>query len=534
MPVSSAAFHMPRRVLALAAPAILVVIAVSAPGARAAWTAPMTVSTPHDAIGGIQAAAGPGGDLLAWQYDELLPAAGELFAPPGAAYATAGAGGGAFGPQRSRPAAYATSSLVSLGSGLSGGRVAQLILRRTSVGTTEPQVALGSVNGVFAAPIRINASVWAARASLAGNSRGELLLAWITSLASGQRQVWVSARQAGGHFGKPQLISGSADAQQVTAAIGGPVHRTEGGAFAADMVVAFPSRNGRLLASVRGHGQTWGPVQAVGAAAVGNANDIAINIARNGRIVLAWYHQQLSEGGPLGPGLTHIAVRPAGAHRFTPAQTLERDSNASLVSSPVLLSDDGRGLLVAFIAQPGAPVQGVAPSVVKVAYGHGNRFAPPQTISTAGQQVSGLAGAEGPRGDIVAWSGGPNPPLSALGAGPALYAAVSDPLVNRLGPVQRVSPDERAELVTPSTPRPATAGSSRGAAILSISRPRAPGRRSCASRSAPAPVSSPGAASWHEHYLSVRAAARRFQASPPARARSARSRPAARRRLPPR
>jgi len=428
---------------------VLAALGFCAPAARGAWTAPATVSSAHDAIGRIQIASGPAGDLLAWQYNELLPPAREVFGPAGAAEVVAGASG-QFGPEVVLPASYATGSLVGLGSGLSGGPVARLILRRTGVNTAEPQVALGSVDGIFAAPVKIRASVWVSHASLAGNLSGELLLAWITSLPSGRRQVWVSARPAGGRFTKPQLISSSADAQQVRAAIGAPAHRAGRSGFAADMVVAFPSKRGRMLASVRLHGGGWGPVQDVGAAAVGNNNGIALNIARSGRVVLAWQHQQLSEGGPLGPGVTQVAVVPAGAHSFMRAQTLERDPNASLAGSPALASDDGRGLLLAFIAQPGVPVQGFTPSVVRVAYGHGNRFSAPQTISPSGQQVSGLAAAEGPNGDIVTWSGGPNSPFSALAPAPAIYAAISGPLAVNLGRAQQVTPNEQAELAAPA------------------------------------------------------------------------------------
>jgi len=65
------------------------------------------------------------------------------------------------------------------------------------------------------------------------------------------------------------------------------------------------------------------------------------------------------------------------------------------------------------------------------------------------KQVSDLASAEGPRGEIVTWSGGPNSPFSALGPAPAIYAAVSEPTAVRLGPVQQVSPNEQAELAAP-------------------------------------------------------------------------------------
>lgn len=413
-----------------------------AQASSAAWSPPVTVSAAHDAIEPIVLASGPAADMAYWHFNELVPPAREVFGRTGAGYATAPAGAG-FGPELRLAASYGTGTLVNLG----GGRVAQLILHRTGVNTVEPQVALGAVGGAFGKPMRTHAS--GASASLAGNSRGELVVAWIETVRSGRRQVWASARPAGRGFGRPQLLSSAADAQQVTAAIGGPVHRTDVPGFAADMLVAFAGRHGRMLVHVRYHGHGWGGAQYVGRAAAGNATQVAANIARSGRVVLAWTHQQLSEGGPLGPGYTTVAVRPAGARSFLAAQTLERDPNASIVSRPLLVSDAGRGLALAFIAQPGAPVAGSTPTALRVSYSEGNRFGAPHTLSPPGQQVSSVAGAEGPASDIITWSGGPNSPFSALGPEPAIYAATGGATTGRLGAPQQVSPPEQAEVPVP-------------------------------------------------------------------------------------
>lgn len=430
--------------------ALICGVAAGAPGsARAAWSAPVTVSAPHDAIGSVHLAEGLEGYLLSWQSNELEMPARDVFGPALASYATAPVDG-VFGPERPLPASFTTGPLVNLGSGLSGGLLGQLVFRRTGIDTSEPEVALGRIDGSFSKPLRIHASVWNMRASLVGNERGELLLAWIASPRSGLRQVWASTRFPGGQFGAPQLISGSADAQQVSAVMGGAVHSTARPVFAADMAVAFPSRRGRMLVAVRLHGEGWGPVQDVGPAAVGSLNESVMAIGRNSRVAIAWFHQQLSEGGPLGPGVMQVAVRGPNARRFLPAQTLERDPNASLAIPPVLVWNYGRGLVLAFVAQPGRPVLGFAPSMVRVSYSRGNRFGPAQTISPAGQQVGGLAAAEGTRGEIVAWSAGPNPPGSALSPRPAIYAAVNDLATARLGAVRQVTPAEGAELPSPA------------------------------------------------------------------------------------
>lgn len=431
--------HLRRPLAALALAAGLAAPASAA--AAAGWSTPTTVSGAHDAFGGLQLASGPSGDLLAWSYNDLLPPTRTTFGQAGVSEALASPTG-PFGAERRLPARYAGGSLVDLGEG----HLARLVLRRTGLNTARPEVLLGTVGGRLGSPLRVSASVWVGRARLAGNSRGELLLAWISSPRSGRRQVWASVRPAGGRFGKPRLLSADANGLSVTAAIGSPSHRTDRGGFASDMAVVFDSKRGRMLARLRFHGSSWDAVQSIGPAAVGTANVVAPPyIGRDGRVVIAWYHQQLSEGGPLGPGLTQVAVRPAGAHRFAPAQTLARDATGSIGGETFLAGNDGHGPMLAFLAPVGGSASSPANSVVRVSYSHGNRFGPARTVSAQGLWASGLAGAEGPRGPIVTWVGGPNPPFSALSPGAAVYAALTDPATQRLGPPEQVSPSERAQ-----------------------------------------------------------------------------------------
>jgi hypothetical protein len=421
--------------------AVAVVMAMSAPAAQGEWSPPVTISAPHDQIGGLQLASGPFGDLLAWRYWDLIKAKG-IFGTPGARYAIASSSG-SLGPERPLPNSYATGALVSLGEG----HVAQLTFIRSGLNTSTPQVTLGEVNGRFGGPQRIRASVWVGRASVAGNSRGELLLAWISSPRSGHRQVWVSTRPAGGRFGAPQLLSARANGLSVTAAVGPPAHRTDVGGFASDMVVVFDSKQGRMLVRVRPHLRSWGPLQDIGAAAVGTENEVATPyIGRDGRVTVAWYHEQLSEGGPLGPGYTQVAVLAPGAHRFGAAQTLERDPPAAIGGEPVVVSSDGRSRIVAFLAHPAAPASGVAPGVVKVAYGRGTRFGAPQRISPPGQNASDLAAAEGPAGEILTWIR-QDPPSYSDGT---VYASFVNPVKNTVGAPQQVSPSEHVGIAVPT------------------------------------------------------------------------------------
>jgi hypothetical protein len=400
----------------------------------------MTVSAPHDVVADLQAASGPTADLLTWSYYDLAPPARQIFGAPGVRYVVAPSGG-LFGPERRLPASYASAPMVNLG----GGHVAQLIFVRTGINTSRPEVALGNVYGSFGAPQRIpGASVEAGQARLVGNARGELLLTWISADAHGfHRVVWASMRAPGGYFGSPQIVSYSSEAEHVTAAIG-----PQG-----DMLVAFPNKWGRMLARVRRHGQCWGPLQNVGPAAGGNENDVTPFVASHGRMILAWYETQLSEGGEQAPGFIRVAVQLAGESRFRPQQVLERDSiglagaviGASL--APVVITVGGHAPIVIFVSrgrtQPStSPLE--TPAVVKVAYPRGLGFSEPQAISPADRQAGDVAAAAGPHGGaVITWVGG-SYETGIVSASWLLFAT------GVFGPPEQVSPSEHVKIAVPT------------------------------------------------------------------------------------
>jgi hypothetical protein len=422
-------------------------LGVVAPAASAAagWSPAVTVSAPHDAISNLGLASGASGDMVSWRFYDLAAPSHQLFGPPGASYAVAPVFG-PFGAPRRLPASYASGALVALG----GGGVAQLILRRTGVNTARPSVAIGDVSGHFRSPLPVAGTVWVGRASLAGNRNGELLLAWISSPRAGHRQVWGSVRLPGRGFASPQLICSSANGLAVTASVGPPSHGSAGGRAISDMVVAFDSKRGRMLVRVRGHGRGWGAVADVGPAAVGNANEVATPyVGRDGRIVVAWYHRQLSEGGEMGPSYTQIAVRPPNRGRFLPAQTLAKSQNGPLSGDVALVGGEGHPPLVAFLATASSSEPTPARSVVKVSSSHRDRFSAARTVSPPGQWATGVAAATGPGGPLVTWLGGPNPPSSALSPGAAVYAALGAPASNRLGAAVEVSPAEHVQSAVP-------------------------------------------------------------------------------------
>jgi len=440
-----------RALVAVALALVIGVLALDAvtptPSLAAGWSPAATVSAPHDAIGNLGLASGASADMVFWQFYDLAPPARQIFGPPGASYAVAPVFG-PFGAQRPLPASYASGPLVALG----GGGVAQLILRRTGVNTARLSVAIGDVSGRFGSPLPVAGTVWVGRASLAGNRNGELLLAWISSPRAGHRQVWASVRLPGRGFAAPQLISSSANGLAVTAAVGPGAHGSATrGRATSDMVVAFDSKRGRMLVRVRPHGSGgWGAVADIGPAAVGNENDVATPyIGRDGRIVVAWYHRQLSEGGPLGPSYTQIAVRPPNRGRFLPAQTLAKSQNGPLSGDVALVGGEGHPPLLAFLATASSSEPTPARSVVRVSPSHGDRFSAARTVSPPGQWTSGVAAAMGSTGPIVTWLGGPNPPFSALSPGAAVYAALGAPTSTRFDVPVQVSPAEHVQSAVP-------------------------------------------------------------------------------------
>jgi hypothetical protein len=438
------------RALGAVAFALVGALALSAaaptPSPAAGWSPAVTVSAPHDAIGNLGLASGHSGDMVFWRFYDLAPPTHQIFGPPGASYAMAPPAG-PFGAPRRLPASYASGPLIALG----GGGVAQLVLRRTGVNTAKPSVAIGDVSGHFGSPLPVAGTVWVGRASLAGNLSGELLLAWISSTRAGHRQVWASVRLPGRGFAAPQLISSSANGLAVTAAVGPGAHGSAtGGRAASDMVVVFDSKRGRMQVRVRPHGGGWGAVADIGPAAVGNENDVPTPyIGRNGRIVVAWYHRQLSEGGEQGPSYTQIAVRPPSRSTFLPTQTLAKSKNGPLAGEVALVGGDGYPPLLAFLATASSSEPTPARSVVMLSSSHGDRFSAARIISLPGQWASGVAAAVGLSGPLVTWLGGPNPPFSALSPGAAVYAALGAPGSNRLDGATEVSPAEHVQSAVP-------------------------------------------------------------------------------------
>ncbi|HUH81828.1 MAG TPA: hypothetical protein VLZ06_10920 [Solirubrobacteraceae bacterium] len=427
----------PSAALVSAAVAVLAtagaLIALASPAA-ASWAPPQTVATGSPLFGEPLLFAGPAGELLSWSYTTAAPHQTE-----GAGESAAGVGK-RFGPSRPLPHGYNGRRLVELGNG----RVAQLILTPMGLNTSAPSVALGSTSGAFARVLHASGSVYAGRASLAGDAHGDLLLAWISADRHGaHRDVWASVRPAGKGFAAPHLLNGSAQAEQVQTGVG------PRGA----MAIAFASKepHERMFARVRPRGGGWGPQQRIGPAAEGHENDVSIFVTGRGEAVVAWYHTQLCEGGCESPGFVHVAVQPARARRFAPAQRLWRSpyglngASSGISLAPALAAAPGGAPLVAFLARVGSPGASSAPvpTAVMVAVPSGSHYGPARPISPPGQQEADVAAAAGPHGVLVTWIR-PEPPHY----GGPVVASIGD-LGGHFGPPEQVSPSEEALRATP-------------------------------------------------------------------------------------
>jgi hypothetical protein len=264
-------------------------------------------------------------------------------------------------------------------------------------------VAVGNSRGHFSSPLAISGPpAFAGRAAVAGDARGDLVVAWIAADSHGEhRLLWASVRPRGGRFGPRRLISAASDAEQVNVAAG-----PQG-----DMVVAFPDKHGHMLARVRRHRGPWGALQNIGLAAGGTENDVTPFVGDTGRIVVAWYETQLCEGGCESPGFVRVAVQPAGKSRFRHEQVLERDSMglagapSGVSLAPAVVALPGGSPLIVFLARGGAaaPTSALTATMVKVSYPRAAAFAPAQTISPEGEQLGDVAAAAGRSGVLVTW-----------------------------------------------------------------------------------------------------------------------------------
>lgn len=175
----------------------------------------------------------------------------------------------------------------------------------------------------------------------------------------------------GGRSGRPLVLRGRGLPERASVAAGA------GG----DMLAAWQRRlgGGRTLveARFRPAGRGWGPVASLGTSTV--AARLVTAVAQNGRAYVAWASQNISESTGVSSS-TRVAVRPAGARAFRPAQALEqvRASGSFVPFAGPTLALAGTGAYVAWTGRDGNWRVRFAATDARA------RFGSPQTLSPAG------------------------------------------------------------------------------------------------------------------------------------------------------
>jgi hypothetical protein len=160
-------------------------------------------------------------------------------------------------------------------------------------------------------------------------------------------------------------------------------------------------------------------------------------VTSNGRAYIAWAAQFLSEGGDVDDGLYEVAVQPAGALKFRPAQLLERRPSSELVGGLDLVTDQANGATVAW----GATTVKAAVTNASATFGAAQTVAPGLEAAMAGAPdgrtlVAYIAGSES-QGALTASIGtnGVFGPPETVTSGPEarVPAAAYDAKNNRWG-----------------------------------------------------------------------------------------------------
>lgn len=403
----------------------LVAGAVLAAGAAAdaqTWTAPVTISAPHTFIFSLFLTPGaPAGQQAAWSWQDGI---GNR-AATGTSLARTPSAASPWSPQSAGPPGLLDAQRYGDGG--------QVLLTATVAGRgsgpypqrTRIAVTFRHADGRLGPSHTIRVGTVAFLPKLAVGGDGRVLVAWIEHHTSRdgryRRIVQISERRRGGSFSAARTLSGRGRADVVAAGIGP----------AGDAVVVF-ERRGRLIARTRRRHRSWGAFQDLGPTARLTRTDIATLVTTPGRVVVAWAHQQLSEGGDRGPAQLDVAIQPAGHSSFRPAQRLESEGEAG----PPTLVDAADGMLLAYAETSGGHTRARVRRSTD-----GRTFGAPIDVSPADRDAQQVTAGAGSAGSLVAWVQ-PEPTSDGNGIG---LAAVSPIGSGAFGTPEQVTPSENVE-----------------------------------------------------------------------------------------
>lgn len=292
---------------------ILAALLAVAPAAGAAtWTAPQTVSAPHEFAGPVLTTTSFDGSTVAvwpWQDNVGNDAVGGWAeaARPSSLQPVS------FGPERSaldgtaQIGAFARSQVLAIGAQATGhpGPTGAIFY---DIGASFAPVGAG-----FTSERRL-ATVPLLGVPQLATSGSTALVSWVevTRTSSGAiRRVVRAIDRRDGAWGKAYTLSGTGRANTLTAAASAN----------GDQVVAF-DRDGKVLARVRKHGHGWGSLVTLATQNGSTQWQLAAGIDPRGQVRVVWRRHQLSRSGVPGIQSIETAARLVGRSTFTKAQTL--------------------------------------------------------------------------------------------------------------------------------------------------------------------------------------------------------------------
>ncbi len=327
----------------------MVLAALPASSAQAAWTAPQPVSGGANDVWATSAAFGADGrGLLTWvpsTYTDghfVLATAQAATRPPGATSWSAQQAAPTF---VAGPVLYGQTRAVGLDERTgSWNRCGQQVTLRARFGRST-----GRFDASASAVASYRGPGGDGDPSVSANSSGLVHAAWVQSNTACNRAIVRVARRTSSGFAAPETLRGRGSSGRPSVAVG------QGG----DVIVAWARRLGEnrtaIEARFRPARGSWGPLQLLGEGTV--AGPVTTAVLQNGRAYVSWSANTFGESNTRSR--TYVSVQPAGRTAFRSTTLLEdiRDLNSLQIRLFPVLATAGNSALVAWTGRTGATWQ---------------------------------------------------------------------------------------------------------------------------------------------------------------------------------
>lgn len=247
----------------------------------------------------------------------------------------------------------------------------------------------------------------------------------------GSERLYLAVREPGGDF-KRRFV-GRAQSGDIALDVGRN----------GDIVVAWRDQvQIKVRVQRRGHG--LGRVESLGPAEPTTTVDASV--ADNGQVAVAWSTVDVTSGRQgfftvLSPSVVRAAIRPPGPRRFEPAQTLHDSGKPRDAQTYVAVDASDAEATVAWTAVEADAQGNERYSVQSATTDAARRFGAPNRIATDGGVEDVVVDSAGSA--LVAWDAVSRNEQGELRADPGLFAAVRPAGATTFGPAETVS-DERA------------------------------------------------------------------------------------------